>query len=46
MEKKVSVIVESSGLYEITEKANQLVKLLREAKQIINSLSSEDELES
>lgn len=46
MEKKVSVIVESSGLDEITEKANQLVKLLREAKQIINSLSSEDELES
>jgi hypothetical protein len=40
MENKIKLTVDTAELDDATEKANQLINLLKEAKQLIDSLSS------
>lgn len=42
----ININVDSDALDTATEKANRLVELLREAQQIINSLSGKEESET
>lgn len=39
MENKIKLTVDTTELDDATEKANQLINLLKEAKQLIDSLS-------
>lgn len=46
MKQEIKLSVDCEGLDETIAKANQLVKLLREAQQILSSLSRTDKLET
>ncbi len=46
MEKTIKIEVNSDELDSIIEKANRLVEILREAQQIVNSLSTKEMLET